>query len=622
MGGILSRSGRLCRHSATLAVALLGLATCSDALAQTRGTWNVDADGLWSVTTNWLNNTVAGGVSGTATFANDITATRTVTLDSNRSLGAFIFGDSGTSTAASWIVTSSTITPANGTNNVLLTVNALGTGATATISSILATSTSPSIAKEGVGTLVLGATNNFTNKLAINAGTLQVSADRNLGAVGTFAADRITISDGAVLKTSTSFTLNANRGITVASGTGTLNINGGTLTLAAPVAGSGTMLVTGPNALTLQNASANVTSVNWDFSTNNGTRTFFEGANALGTGSVRVRSGVRLTSQNVTSGTLTNAVTLDSGAGLTARSTGGALTYTNVIFPTSGTAILNKDDLATAALTISSGGSLLGNLTIDTSAGGSNAVGNVILDGAFTGAGGLVKVGTGTSGKLILGGQNLYTGYTTVSTGTLALAAAGSIANSAGISVASGATFDVSAVAGYSLGAAQELNGAGTVLGAVTASGTIAPGSSGGVGTLAFANNLAMNGVALASYQLNGTDPTVGGAVNDLATVAGDFTLDGTLNVTETVPNSFLSANVGDSWRLFNYTGAFTNNGMVFGTMPALSGGNQFAIDTSTPNQVNLLVVVPEPATIVTAVLGLGGLGLAAVRRRRSRGRY
>lgn len=157
---VLSRMLR-CHRAAAWALAVVLALAAGPALAQTRGTWNVDADGTWSVTTNWLNNTVAGGVSGTANFTNNITATRTVSLDTNRSLGSFIFGDSDTTSVASWIVApvtgGTTMTMANGTNSPTITVNALGTGATATISVVLASSTSPAIVKDGVGTLVLSA---------------------------------------------------------------------------------------------------------------------------------------------------------------------------------------------------------------------------------------------------------------------------------------------------------------------------------------------------------------------------------------------------------------------------------------------------------------------------------
>ncbi|MGI9178287.1 MAG: hypothetical protein ACR2IT_10585, partial [Pirellulales bacterium] len=124
------------RFAATLAGALFSALVAGPALGQTRGSWNVDADGLWSLNTNWLNNTIAGGISGTATFANNITATRTVTLDTSRSLGSFIFGDADTSSAASWIVSGTApMTMDNGVNSAKITVNALGTGATTTMSS-------------------------------------------------------------------------------------------------------------------------------------------------------------------------------------------------------------------------------------------------------------------------------------------------------------------------------------------------------------------------------------------------------------------------------------------------------------------------------------------------------
>ena len=608
------------RGAAVLAWVLVSALAAGEALAQTRGSWNVDADGTWSVTTNWLNNTVAGGITGTATFANNITATRTVTLDTARSLGSFIFGDSDTSSAASWIVSGTApMTMNNGANSATITVNALGTGATVTISSTLAASgTTPSIVKDGVGTLVLAGTNSFTTPLSITGGTLQISADRNLGGVGTFAADRITISNGATLRTTAAVTMNGARGVTIGTGGGTLNINGGALAYAGRFTGSGnTATVTGAAALTMTNTTGVATNVNWDFSSNSSVRTFFEGANALGTGSVVVRNGVRLVSQNVASGTLTNAVTLDSGAGLTARSSGGALTYTNVIFPSSGTVALNKDDLLTAGLTISSGGSLTGNLTVDTTQNSAtNAVGDVTLSGAFSGAGGLIKSGTGSSGILILGTANTYTGNTTISTGTLRLGAAGSIANSGTISVASGAAFDTSAVSGgYSLAAAQWLAGSGTVLGNLTVPGTIAPGVSGSAGTLSFANALALGTGSVLSYGLSGTNTTAGGGINDLSSVASDLTLDGTLNISEISVGSFLSATQGNTWRLFTYTGTLTNNGLLLGSTPTLSAGLTLAVDTSTPNEVNL-IVVPEPVSTVAAVLGVGMVAVARMRRR------
>jgi autotransporter-associated beta strand protein len=63
---------------------------------------------------------------------------------------------------------------------------------------------------------------------------------------------------------------------------------------------------------------------------------------------------------------------------------------------------------------------------------------NITLDGALSGAGGLIKTG---GGLLILGGANSYTGTTNILNGTLELT--GSIAGTTSLTVASGAVFDL-----------------------------------------------------------------------------------------------------------------------------------------------------------------------------------
>ena len=237
---------------------------------------------------------------------------------------------------------------------------------------------------------------------------------------------------------------------------------------------------------------------------------------------------------------------------------------------------------ANAALSF--GGTInAGNNTLSVS--GGNAV---TINGAISGAGAsLAKSG---SGNLTLGGTNTYTGATSVNAGTLIVN--GNISSSA-TTVSSGAT----------------LGGSGT-LGAVTvaAGATLAPGNS--PGTLNTAT-LTLDDASVLSFELNPTNETVGSNINDLVSVTGNLTLDGILNVVAT-SGDFL-ATEGMVWRLFNYTGTLTNNLVSLGSMPTLSGGNYWHLDTVTAGEVKLMVI-PEP-TVVT----LGGLGaLFLLRRRRA----
>ena len=144
---------------------------------------------------------------------------------------------------------------------------------------------------------------------------------------------------------------------------------------------------------------------------------------------------------------------------------------------------------------------------------------------------------------------------------------------------------------------------------------TISPGVSGSAGTLSFASDLGLDSGSVLSYGLNGTNTTAGGGVNDLSVVTGNLTLDGTLNVSEISAGSFLSATQGSTWQLLTYTGTLTDNTLSLGSTPALSAGLTLAVDTSTPNQVNL-IVVPEPVTTAAAVLGVGFIVMSRMRRR------
>jgi autotransporter-associated beta strand protein len=164
------------------AASLLAAHLGSQALAQS-GTWTSTTSGNWSNTANWAGATVADGTGNSANFNSiDLTGDITVHLDAPRTISGLIFGDTNASTAGGWTL------DANGdpAANVLtlgtapsITVNALGSGKVATVSTVIAGSTG--LTKSGAGELVLSATNTYTGTTVINGGTL--SLDFKTGAI-------------------------------------------------------------------------------------------------------------------------------------------------------------------------------------------------------------------------------------------------------------------------------------------------------------------------------------------------------------------------------------------------------------------------------------------------------
>jgi fibronectin-binding autotransporter adhesin len=185
------------------------------------------------------------------------------------------------------------------------------------------------------------------------------------------------------------------------------------------------------------------------------------------------------------------------------------------------------------------------------------------LNGLVSGTGALFQNGSGT---LILSGTNNYTGATTVGAGTLLVNGNQSAATGL-TSVANGAT----------------LGGSGTIGGDVTLAdgATLSPGTSSTAGTLTINGNLSLSGGSVLTYQL-GQAGAAGGSLNDLVNVGGKLVLDGTLNVSVTTGGSF-DAGI---YRLFNYGGSLTDNGLTLGAMPSDSA---VTVQTSVAGQVNLV---------------------------------
>lgn len=140
------------------------------------GTWGVPASGDWSNSGNWQDGTVADGSGDTAWFnAVEVPSGGIeVTLDTPRTIGNLRFGDASASPTGSWILAGDhTLALAGATPTI--TVEGLGAGATATISTVMGGS--DGLTKAGAGTLVfLRDRHTYLGPTVVAEGTLRLAS--------------------------------------------------------------------------------------------------------------------------------------------------------------------------------------------------------------------------------------------------------------------------------------------------------------------------------------------------------------------------------------------------------------------------------------------------------------
>jgi len=129
------------------------------------------------------------------------------------------------------------------------------------INSVIANNGNPvSLVKAGPGILNLGGANTYTGKTYVNEGILLINSDPRLGAVPvSFVADQLTLN-GGTLRAQATFSLAANRGLTIGPGGGTIDVDSGqSFTLSNVVDGSqGMLFKTGLGNVTFSGANSNL----------------------------------------------------------------------------------------------------------------------------------------------------------------------------------------------------------------------------------------------------------------------------------------------------------------------------------------------------------------------------
>ncbi len=507
------------RCLASLIVTLLlgvGLA----AQAATINAWNLNANGTWSTPGNWTPAGPPNGIGSMAILTNNITASRTNTLDSNVTLGALWIGS--LDSAANFVITNdvagSALTFDNGgagaqisqlTGNTasdrilspivladnLMVTNTLSntTARVLLLNAVISESGGPkSITKVGPGQLTLGNTGNaFSGGLIIKEGSVNGPTKVGMGPVtlgdttGTNAASLLGSGTGTnaltVAAGSTGLKTFRNSGTAAAinwSGPITLNgdllANAGantlTTTLSGPIDGAGAVTVSGPTqptnfvALTAANS--------------------FGGGVTLASGNLRVGNDSALGSGTltITSGTLAS----DGG---TAR----ALANPIVV---NGNFILGQTN-ALGFITLS-GPMNLGAATRTITV---NNVGADVITGVISGdpAVGLTKAGTGS---LSVNGANTYPGGATITAGTLGSGNASSLGTGSAILGASSGT-NTASLTGSSANITNDITVAagGTGVRTIRNNGTAAATFS---GPLILNNNLTASTAAAGSVTLSG----------------------------------------------------------------------------------------------------------------------
>ncbi|ARS28892.1 outer membrane transport barrel [Sphingomonas sp. KC8] len=413
---------------------------------------------------------------------------------------------------------------------------------------------------DSAAALVTGAGSTWTNTFGLeigrgDQGALTISNGGTVTVGDTASIGVSNGSNGAVLVNGTGSSWRVDNLLYVGeNGTGALTISGGgAVSTASTVLGnaasaSGTVTVTGAGSA-------------W---TNSGVLTVGnQGAGTLNIGAAagelaNIAGTVSASSINLANGINSRINFNHVGNGYVFAS---PITGTGSVHQLSGTTIFTGTNSYTGGTTITGGtlqignGGTTGTLTGNVTNNGTlafNRTDAATFGGALSGTGALHQYG---SARLTLTGDSAgFAGATTVHVGTLRVdgALGGSLA------IGNGASLEGAGHVG-----AVDISGSGTLVGRA--------GDTLGIDSLVLGSD------ANVVVQL-GTP-----SANALFDVTGDLVLDGTLNISDA---GGFGAGV---YRLFDYGGTLTDNGLALGALPSGIAADDLVIQTAAPGRVNLV---------------------------------
>lgn len=514
------------------------------------GTWDGAATNWWNGSTNvvWPDTTADTAVIGTNSGA-----AGTITVSGTRTLNRITFNAPG----------SGTYTLSGGTLSLGGTTPTITANTNAAISSTL--SGTNGLTKSGAGMVTLKTVNTYSGKTVIDGGTLAaddtggVDPDGKFGAIpGSFQADNITIKNGGALywiEYHDGPALHANRGVYLDAGVQNIHSSYGDFYINGVISGPGGLL------------HGNIGQGGYRRLYLNAANTFTGDTKFDATGSMSAYGGIEIVNplalQYSAFDTSSVGSTLGNPAALVLGGLVGSVNISGLLTTPALTSLTLQPQLPGVTKTYSGVISSVASMT-------------------------LTKAGAGIQ---VLSGANTYTGWTTVSNGTLLINnVTGSGTGTNGVTVKTNAV----------------LGGTGFIAGPTTieSGGHLAPGGSNAVGTLTFSgNNLALvfTNDAVLDCEI-GDGSTTNDRVNltgTSATIA--FGTTATLNFSKVAGATNNPS--GKIFVLFKYTGSdpsplptwtfnFGTNQLMGGSVSLDSGGKRILLSKVYPTPHGTVISV------------------------------